>query len=102
MAARSVSGKARKKAAAAKPAVRQQTSTTAKTGKHVRSAASRKERPKGAATKAREEFVRGVLARGEAAKAGKRGELPPGATHEIVDEAKAGLPKLRRRRFSLA
>ena len=57
---------------------------------------------KSAAAKAAEEFKRGVLARGEASKATKRGKLPPGATHEIVGETEAGLPKLRRRRFSLA
>ncbi len=48
-------------------------------------------------------FVRGVLIRGEAAKT-RRGKLPPGATHEIVEEpeTQAELPKIRRRRFSLA
>lgn len=54
------------------------------------------------ARKAAEEFVRGVLARGEAARPSKKGRLPPGATHEIVDEPAEGLPRLRRRRFSLA
>jgi hypothetical protein len=57
---------------------------------------------KSATAKATEEFTRGVLARGEAAKVTKRGKLPPGATHEIVGETEGGLPKLRRRRFSLA
>ena len=57
---------------------------------------------KSATAKAAEEFTRGVLARGEASKVTKRGKLPPGATHEIVGETEAGLPKLRRRRFSLA
>ncbi len=45
-------------------------------------------------------FVRSVLVRGEAAVA-TGGELPPGATHEIVKENKTGLPTIRRRRFSL-
>jgi hypothetical protein len=45
------------------------------------------------------QFVRGVLTRGEAVPAGQ--ELPPGATHEIVQEQPGGLPTLRRRRFSI-
>jgi hypothetical protein len=49
---------------------------------------------------AQEEFVRGVLTRGEAAHT-KDGELPPGATHEIVEEPDGELPKIRRRRVSL-
>jgi hypothetical protein len=44
-------------------------------------------------------FVRGVLTRGEAVPAGQ--ELPPGATHEIVQEQAGTLPTIRRRRFSL-
>jgi hypothetical protein len=44
-------------------------------------------------------FVRGLLERGEAAKA-VDGELPPGATHEIVEEKDGELPKVKRRRFS--
>jgi hypothetical protein len=49
-----------------------------------------------------EHFVRGVLTRGEAAKA-RRGKLPPGVTHEIVEEPESEeeLPKIRRRRFSV-
>lgn len=51
---------------------------------------------------AEEHFVRGVLIRGEAVKT-RRGKLPPGATHEIVEEPdEEELPKIRRRRFSLA
>lgn len=45
-------------------------------------------------------FVKGLIASGQAAKANKDGSLPPGATHEIVGEAKTGLPILRRRRFA--
>ena len=44
-------------------------------------------------------YVRGVLIRGEAARA-KDGELPPGATHEIVEEPEDDLPVIQRRRFS--
>jgi hypothetical protein len=51
--------------------------------------------------RAEEAFVEGVVARGEAAKPGPNGELPPGATHEIVEEREGRPPKLRRRRFSL-
>ena len=50
---------------------------------------------------AAEQFVKGVLVRGEAAKAVK-GKLPPGVTHEIVGRCEGGLPIIKRRRFSLA
>ena len=50
---------------------------------------------------AAELFVKGVLVRGEAAKAVK-GKLPPGVTHEIVGTGEGGLPIIKRRRFSLA
>ena len=43
-------------------------------------------------------FVKGLLARGQAARPNSDGSLPPGATHEIVGETEAGLPILRRRR----
>ncbi len=46
-------------------------------------------------------FVKGVLVRGEAAKAVK-GKLPPGATHEIIGKGETGLPIIKRRRFSVA
>ncbi len=45
-------------------------------------------------------FVKGLVARGQAARPGKDGSLPPGATHEIVGETETGLPILRRRRFA--
>jgi hypothetical protein len=50
---------------------------------------------------AKEAFVRGIIERGEAAKPDRNGKLPPGATHEIVEEVEGELPKIRRRRFSL-
>jgi len=43
-------------------------------------------------------FVKGLVARGQAARADGDGSLPPGATHEIVGETESGLPILRRRR----
>jgi len=43
-------------------------------------------------------FVKGLLARGQAARPNSDGSLPVGATHEIVGETEAGLPILRRRR----
>jgi hypothetical protein len=49
---------------------------------------------------AEEHFVRGVVDRGEAAKP-VDGELPPGATHEIVEEKEGELPKIKRKRFSM-
>jgi hypothetical protein len=50
-------------------------------------------------TPAEAAFVRGLIERGEAAKA-VNGELPPDATHEIVEERPGRLPKVVRRRFS--
>jgi hypothetical protein len=44
--------------------------------------------------------VKGLVARGQAARPRKDGSLPPGATHEIVGETATGLPILRRRRFA--
>jgi hypothetical protein len=49
--------------------------------------------------RAEEAFIRGLIARGEAAKA-VDGKLPPGATHEIVEDEPGKLPKVVRRRFS--
>jgi hypothetical protein len=46
------------------------------------------------------DFVRGLIARGEAAKADADGKLPKGATHEIVGETEEGEPIVVRRRFS--
>jgi hypothetical protein len=58
---------------------------------------------KGAAKAAKAEaaFVRGLVARGEAAKV-VDGQLPPGATHEIVEQKEGCLPSVKRRRFYLA
>jgi hypothetical protein len=50
--------------------------------------------------KAQEAFVRGLIERGEAAKVDEHGNLPPGATHEIVGYTKSGLPIVVRRRFA--
>jgi hypothetical protein len=44
-------------------------------------------------------FVRGLIARGEAARPNADGSLPKGATHEIIGETQGGLPLVRRRRF---
>jgi hypothetical protein len=51
------------------------------------------------AKRAEEAFIRGLVARGEAAKADEQGNLPPGATHEIIGESPSGLPIVVRRRF---
>jgi hypothetical protein len=48
---------------------------------------------------AKAKFEQGILARGEAVKAGT--PLPPGATHEIVGKQRSGAPILKRKRFSL-
>lgn len=53
------------------------------------------------AAKAKEAFIRDLLARGEAAKV-VNGQLPPGATHEIVEKKEGCLPSVKRRRFYLA
>ncbi len=45
-------------------------------------------------------YVEGLIARGEAAEPDEHGNLPPGATHEIVARPEGGLPVLRRRRFA--
>ncbi len=44
-------------------------------------------------------FVAGLIARGEAAPLDEHGNLPSGATHELVEDAD-GRPTARRRRFS--
>ena len=44
-------------------------------------------------------FIRGLVARGEAARPNPDGSLPKGATHEIIGEAGNGLPIVRRRRM---
>jgi hypothetical protein len=51
---------------------------------------------------AEERFVRDLLIRGEAAKPDEHGNLPPGATHEIVEEKEGELPKVKRRRFDIS
>jgi len=48
-----------------------------------------------------EKFVQDVLIRGEAARPDEHGDLPPGATHEIVEECEGEPPKIKRRRFSI-
>jgi hypothetical protein len=52
------------------------------------------------ARKAEEAFIRGLIERGEAAKADEHGNLPPGATHEIIGISPCGLPIVVRRRFA--
>lgn len=44
-------------------------------------------------------FVAGLIARGEAAKPDEHGQLPPGATHELIEDDE-GHTTVRRRRFS--
>lgn len=45
-------------------------------------------------------YVKGLVARGQAARPNADGSLPHGATHEIVGETESGLPILKRRRFA--
>jgi hypothetical protein len=49
--------------------------------------------------RAEEAYIRGLIERGEAAWP-VNGELPPGATHEIIEERPGEVPKIRRRRFA--
>jgi hypothetical protein len=44
-------------------------------------------------------FMAGLIARGEAARPDEHGNLPPGATHELVED-EAGRTVARRRRFA--
>lgn len=50
--------------------------------------------------RAERKFVEDLVRRGEAAWPDKDGNLPPGATHEIVEENPGEPPKVVRRRFS--
>ena len=49
---------------------------------------------------ARRRFVEDLAVRGEVVPEGTE-PLPPGATHEYVDDGEGGRPTVRRRRFSL-
>jgi hypothetical protein len=49
-----------------------------------------------------ERFLADLLTRGEAARRDEHGDLPPGATHEIVDDPDGGPRKAVRRRFSIS
>ena len=48
---------------------------------------------------AERKFIEDSLIRGDAAKPDEQGELPPDATHEIVEEHEGEPPAIRRRRF---
>lgn len=50
--------------------------------------------------RAERKFVEDLIRRGEAAWPDKDGNLPPGATHEIVEEKPGEPPKVVRRRFN--
>ncbi|HKH49936.1 MAG TPA: hypothetical protein VKM72_35225 [Thermoanaerobaculia bacterium] len=45
-------------------------------------------------------FIESLIATGQAARPDKRGKLPAGATHEIVESDTDNEPKVVRRRFS--
>jgi hypothetical protein len=62
---------------------------------------TKKEKEKEKEKTAAEKFVQDVLIRGEAARPDEHGDLPPGATHEIVEECEGEPPKIKRRRFSI-
>jgi hypothetical protein len=50
---------------------------------------------------AQERFIEELIERGEAAKPDENGDLPPGATHELIDGRAGEPPRAIRRRFSL-
>ena len=50
-------------------------------------------------TEEKRTFIKGLMERGQAAKALPDGSLPRGVTHEIVGEGQGGLPIVKRRRF---
>lgn len=52
-------------------------------------------------TASEEQFIKGILIRGEAVRQDEGDELPPGATHVIVEDEDEGLPAIERERFSL-
>jgi hypothetical protein len=54
------------------------------------------------ASSAEERFKRDVLIRGEAALPDENGNLPSGATHEIIESGEdGGLPEITRRRYKI-
>jgi hypothetical protein len=63
--------------------------------------AATKSAPPASAGPAEEQFVKGLLVRGEAAKPTPDGKLPLQATHVIETENKDGSAKVRRVRFKL-
>lgn len=72
-------------------------SKTAKIAKSVKARTN----PAQATPNIAQAYIRGVLDRSEAALPDLRGELPPGATHEIVGHKPDGLPELRERKKSI-
>jgi hypothetical protein len=53
-------------------------------------------------TEAERRWVEDLVTRGEAAEPDENGDLPPGATHEIVERREDGTVRVKRRRFSAA
>lgn len=51
---------------------------------------------------AEEQFVEDAIGRGDAVEPDEDGNLPPGATHEIVEGAEGEPPQIVRRRFSVS
>jgi len=64
-----------------------------------RAGAKQNEQSSQEVTQAEDAFVRAMIDRGQAAKR-VNGVLPPGATHEIVEDRPGQLPKIVRRRFA--
>ena len=51
---------------------------------------------------AEEQFVEDAIVRGDAVEPDEDGNLPPGATHEIVEGEEGEAPEIVRRRFSVS
>ena len=72
----------------------------AKRRKSAARPSTRKRRPKPAApTRDEAAFVESLIANGQAAKRRPDGSLPPGATHELIED-ETGEKRVVRRRFS--
>ena len=82
-------------------ATRKKGSKAAQTGRK-RAAKPRRNAPETTDERAAADaYARSLIAHGQAARPGPDGTLPPGATHEIVED-ESGRIRLVRRRFSTA
>jgi hypothetical protein len=77
--------------------------STKRAGSKKNKSAARGRRSKEELDPAAKRFVRDLLIRGEAARPSTEGDLPPGATHRIVEDGEEGeLPRVEREVFSIS